>query len=134
MTNYTDYRTTKVSSAVPLGATALIAGSGNVANDAAVATIAKAASVTTHITGFEVTGAGATSGLPVIVTVAGLLGGTRSWIYTFEAGVLVGNKPLVVAFDPPLPASAVNTDIVVTCPAGGAGNTHNAVVAHGYRV
>lgn len=121
-------------SVYPYGGTALIAGSGNVANAGAAATLTGTATTTVHISGFEVTGAGATAGLPVIVTVAGLLGGTRSFIYTFEAGVTVGNKPLVVAFDPPLPASAVNTAIVVTCPAGGAGNTHNAAVAHGFYI
>lgn len=120
-------------SGYPAGVTALIAGSGNVANAAAAATLAAAAGETTYIAGFEVCGSGATAGLPVIVTVAGLLGGTRSYIYTFAAGVLVGNNPLVVSFTPPLPASAANTTIVVTCPAGGIGNTHNAVVAHGYR-
>lgn len=116
----------------PSGSTPLVAGSGNVANASAVATLTGAALTTVYISGFEVSGSGATAGLPVIVTVAGLLGGTRSYIYTFEAGVLVGNKPLVVQFAPPLPASAVNTAIVVTCPASGAGGTNNAVVAHGF--
>lgn len=115
----------------PTGSTALIAGSGNVANAAAVATLTGAATTTVYLTGIEVTGAGATAGLPVIGTIAGLLGGTRSFIHTFEAGVLVGNKPLAVQFVPPLPAAAINTPIVVTIPAGGAGNTHSAVVAHG---
>jgi hypothetical protein len=116
----------------PSSSTPLAAGSGNVANASAVATLTGSATTTVYCTGFEVTGAGATAGLPVIVTVAGLLGGTRSYIYVFEAGVLVGNKPLAVQYAPPLPASAVNTAIVVTCPAGGAGNTNNAVVAHGF--
>jgi hypothetical protein len=114
------------------GATALIAGSGNVANASAAATLTGTAATTVYITGFEITGSGSTAALPVTVTVAGLLGGTRSYTYNFAAGVLVGNQPLVVTFYPPLPASAVNTAIVVTCPAGGAGNTNNTVVAHGY--
>jgi hypothetical protein len=114
------------------GATALIAGSGNVANASAAATLTGTATTTVYITGFEVTGSGSTAGLPVTVTVAGLLGGTRSYTYSFVAGVLVANVPLVVAFYPALPASAINTAIVVTCPAGGAGNTNNTVVAHGF--
>lgn len=113
------------------GATALIAGSGNVANASAAATLTPTATTTAYISGFEVTGSGSTTGLPVTVTVAGLLGGTRSYTYSFVAGVLVANAPLIVAFFPPLPASVVNTAIVVTCPAGGAGNTNNTVVAHG---
>lgn len=110
----------------------LIAGSGNVAAASAVATLTGTASTTVYIAGFEVTGSGATAGLPVTVTVAGLLGGTRHYTYTFEAGVLVGNKPLIVEYNPPLPASGFNTPIVVTCPSGGAGATNNTVVAHGF--
>lgn len=114
------------------GDTPLIAGSGNVANASAVATLTGTATTTVYLTGFEVTGAGATAGSVVTVTVAGLLGGTRSYTYTFATGAAVGNVPLVVQFNSPLPASAVNTAIVVTCPAGGAGNTNNTVVAHGF--
>lgn len=114
------------------GATPLIAGSGNVANASAAATLTGTATTTVYISGFEVTGSGSTSGLPVTVTVAGLLGGTRSYTYSFIAGALIANVPLLVQFNPPLPASAVNTAIVVTCPAGGTGNTNNTVVAHGF--
>lgn len=112
--------------------TPLIAGSGNVANASAAATLTGTSTTTVYIAGFEVTGSGATAALPVTVTVAGLLGGTRSYTYSFAAGVLVGNTPLLVQFIPPLPASAVNTAIVVTCPASGAGGTNNTVVAHGF--
>lgn len=114
------------------GATPLIAGSGNVANASAAATLTGTATTTVYISGFEVTGSGVTTALPVTVTVAGLLGGTRHYTYTFIAGPLLANVPLLVQFNPPLPASAVNTAIVVTCPAGGAGNTNNTVVAHGF--
>lgn len=117
----------------PPGATPLIGGSGNVANAPAVGTLTPSATTTAYLAGFHVTGAGATVGLPVVVTVAGLLGGTRSYIYTAIAGALLPNTPLQISFDPPLPASAVNTPIVVTCPALGVGNTNNAVVAHGFQ-
>ena len=116
------------------GVTPLIAGSGNVANASAAATLTPTATTTAHISGFEVTGSGSTGALVVTVTVAGLLGGTRHYTYTFPAGATVACAPLLVKFDPPLPASAVNTAIVVTCPAGGAGNTNNTVVAHGFYV
>jgi hypothetical protein len=112
--------------------TPLIAGSGNVANASAVATLTGSATTTVYLSGFEVTGSGATGALVVTVTVAGLLGGTRHYTYTFPIGVAVPCTPLIVAFDPPLPASAVNTPIVVTCPASGAGGTNNTVVAHGF--
>lgn len=118
----------------PTGATPVAASSGNVANAAAVATLPATASVTNYITGFEITGAGSTAGLNVIVTVAGILGGTLSFIFTAPTGVLVPAPSLVVAFPAPIPASAVNTAIVVTCPALGAGNTHAAATAHGFRI
>lgn len=115
----------------PSSSTPLIAGSGNVAAAVATATLTGTATTTVYITGFEISGSGATSGLPVTVTVSGLLGGSRLYTYVFEAGVLVGNKPLVVQFTPPLPASAINTAIAVSCPSSGAGGTNNTVVAHG---
>lgn len=112
--------------------TPLIAGSGNVAAASAVATLTGISTTTVYLSGFEITGSGATAALPVSVTVSGLLGGSRIYTYNFAAGVLVGNTPLIVTFDPPLPASAINTAIAVTCPSGGSGNTNNTVVAHGF--
>jgi hypothetical protein len=80
-------------------ATPVAASSGNVAAAVATATLAAGgANVMTYISGFEVTGSGATAGLPVTVTVIGVLGGTLSYTYTAAAGVLVGNTPLVVEF------------------------------------
>jgi hypothetical protein len=116
----------------PATATAVAAASGNVANASAVATLAANASKTNYLTGFEITGGGATAAGLVIATVTGLLGGTLSYIVAAPAGVAVGIAPLVVAFNPPLPGSAINTAIVVTLPALGSGNTNAAVTAHGY--
>lgn len=117
-----------------VGGTALANSSGNVANASAVATLTGAVSISTYISGFTVTAAGATAGLPVIVTVTGLSGGTLSYIFSFPTGALVGATPLVVTFSTPMISSAANTNIVVTLPAGGVGNTHAAVSAIGYRV
>jgi hypothetical protein len=118
----------------PPGATALSADSGVVADASAVATLAGASSVTTYITGFEVTAGGATGAALVEVTVDGLIGGTASFVFGVPAGVTTLATPLVVAFPAPIPASAANTAINVTVPALGAGNTHAAVVAHGFRI
>lgn len=115
-----------------LAQTPLIAGSGNVANAAAAATLTGTATTTVYLSGFEMTGGGATAGLVVTCTVTGLLGGTRSYTFSFAAGALLPDSPLQVAYVPPLPASAVNTAIVVSCPAGGVGNTNATMVAHGY--
>lgn len=115
-------------------ATPVIASSGNVAAAVATATLTSAAGKTAYITGFSVTGSGATAGLPVSVTVTGILGGTLTFTYVAATGALLANEPLLIAFPAPLPASAVNTNIVVSCPSLGAGNTNNTVVAYGYRI
>lgn len=115
-------------------ATPVIASSGNVAAAVATATLTSAAGKTAYITGFSVTGSGATAGLPVSVTVTGILGGTLTFTYVAATGALLPNEPLVITFPSPLPASAVNTNIVVSCPSLGAGNTNNTVVAYGYRI
>jgi hypothetical protein len=55
--------------------------------------------------------------------------------YTFcaPAGVAAEALPLIVNFNPPIPAASVNTAIVVTLPSLGAGNTNAAVVTHGFQ-
>ncbi len=115
------------------GGIVVTATSGNVANASAVATLPATAGRTNYITGFEVTGTGATLGLPVTITVTGITT-PISYTYAAVAGVLVENTPLLVEFPQPLPASAVNTAITVTCPALGAGNTNNTVNVHGFVV
>ena len=123
-----------VTADIGFAATPLTNASGNKANANAVATLTGTSTTTVYITGFELTASGATAGLPVVATVTGVLGGTLSFIFTFPAGVLVGATPLIVEFPTPIPASAVNTPIVVTLPAGGSGNTNAAAVAHGFYI
>lgn len=106
--------------------------SGNVAAAVAAATLTGAVGKTTYITGFSVTGAGATVGAVVNVTVTGLLGGTATYTYAAATGATVGNTPLVMNFVPPMPSSATNTNIVVSCPSLGAGNLNNTTVVTGY--
>lgn len=114
--------------------TPITAASGNVAAASAVATLAAAASKTTYITGFEVTASGSTTALPVLLAITGTITGTLTYIFTFPAGALIAAQPLSVQFSQPIPASAVNTTIVVTLPSGGTGNTNAAVVAHGFQL
>ena len=116
----------------PTGATALVAGSANAANQSASATLTPAAGKTAYISGFAITGSGATVGLPVAVTVIGIIGGTRSYTYSFAASAILGNDPLVINYNPPIPASAADIAIQVTCQASGAGGLNNNIVAHGY--
>lgn len=118
----------------PIGATPVSASSGNVANAAAVATLPAVASKTNYITGFEITGAGATGAAVVLATLAGILGGTATYVVVAPAGATTSITPTVVNFPMPIPASAVNTAITLTLPALGAGNTNAAVVVHGFNL
>lgn len=109
------------------------ASSGNVANASAAATLAAVAGKKNWITGFALTGSGATAAAVVNATVAGVEGGTQTYTFTFPAGAAVAAEPLVVTFPTPLPATGVNTAITVTLPAAGAGNTNAAANVYGFR-
>jgi hypothetical protein len=115
-------------------ATPVTAGSGNVANAVAAATIPAVAGKTAYIGGFDITGAGATAALIVNPTLAGIISGTRTYVYGAVAGAALMNQTLSIRFHPAIPASAVNTAITVSCPALGAGNTNNATHAYGYYI
>ena len=119
-------------SPLPAGATPVNSASGNVANAAATATLNGAAGVFTWLTGFEITGAGATGASVVLVTVTGTQGGTLTYVLVVPAGATTSIVPLIVEPPSPIRSSAVNTNIVVNAPAFGAGNTNAAAVAHGY--
>lgn len=121
-----------VPEAFPDGSTVVSASSGNVAAAVAAATIPAVVAKTNYLTGFAISGAGATAGLPVTVTITGVLGGTQSYTYVAAAGVLVANVPLVITFPYPLQATGTNVAIVVSCPSLGIGNTNNTTVAYGY--
>lgn len=124
---------TTPSSVVPAGVTMITSSSGNVAAGSAVATLAGAAGKTTYITGFEITAGGATAAALVAATLGGILGGTATYIFGAPTGATVVAQPLTVSFSTPVPASAVNTAIVLTLPSLGTGNTNAAVVAHGFQ-
>ena len=108
--------------------------SGNVAATATTATITATATTTAYITGFEVTGAGATAASVILVTVTGLKGGTATYNLVIPAGVTTAINPLIISFPEAMSASAVNTSIVVNVPSFGTGNTNASVVAHGYQL
>lgn len=129
-----DTLNTSVNSVYPVGATPLTATSGNVANAEAIATLAGAASKTTYVTGLSITGGGATAGSVVLATLVGVISGTQTFPYAVATGVSVGNQAFGLTFDPPIPASAINTAIVLTLPALGAGNTNAAVSLTGYQL
>jgi hypothetical protein len=111
-----------------------ISNSAQGANAQQVATLPGAPGLMTYITGFDVTGLGATAALAVNVTVTGLTN-TLNFPLAVPAGALVdlGTNRLSVRFPDPIPASGPNTGITVTVPAFGAGNTNQAVSVYGYQ-
>ncbi|MBV9974389.1 MAG: hypothetical protein JO105_03245 [Hyphomicrobiales bacterium] len=109
------------------------AASGNVAAASAVATLPGAPGLTTFISGFEITASGATAAACVNATVTGLVSGNLTYAFCAPAGVTTGAAPLVVNFNPPIPAASVNTPITLTLPSLGAGNVNAAVATHGFQ-
>jgi hypothetical protein len=89
-------------------------------------TVPAQAGKTNQVSGFQVTGDGATAGSIIVVTLSGVQGGTQSFDLTIPAGAGVPITPLIVTFNPPLVASGPNTAIVLTVPSFGAGNTNAA--------
>ena len=119
---------------IPFGATSVSASSGNVAAATATATLPAAAGKTTYIAGFCSSSGGATAAATVNLTVSNTIGGTMTFNHGAQAGAGVPSPPLVVIFDPPIPANALNTAIAVSMPTLGAGNTNASVNAWGYQL
>lgn len=119
---------------VPSGATNVAASSGNVANATATATLPAVAGKTNYVTGFSITGGGATTATLVTATLTGVVGGPLSYTFGAPAGVTTAALPLVVELETPIPGSAPNTAVSISLPALGAGNTNAAVNIHGYVV
>lgn len=117
---------------LPPGATAVNGASGNVAAASAAASLPAVASKTNYVTGFQITAAGATAASVVSVTLTGLISGTATYTFVAPAGVTAQATPLIVSFPAPIPASAVNTAITVTCPSLGSGNTNATANIQGY--
>lgn len=119
-----------VASQYPVGATPLTASATGTTN-ATAATLAGAASVTTYICGVSIR-ANATAAATGNATVAGTITGTLNFTQ-FTAPLASGIGVIEMPFSPCVPASAVNTAIVVTSAAPGAGGTVS-VSAWGYRL
>lgn len=129
----TDATTSKIPhSIISSGNPAVTGSSANVANASAVATLTATATKTAHITGFQCTATGATAASAITVTITGTITGSLRYTVGVPAGATVAMTPLIVSFPVPVPASAVNTNIVVTMPALGAGNTNATCAAQGF--
>jgi hypothetical protein len=127
------YPSVSSTGAYPAGATVVTAGQSGAAALLG-ATLGTAADKTTHISGFIVTGAGATAASVITVTLSNVVGGPYTFRIAIPAGATVGITPLSVNFNPPLQAVAANTAIVVSVPSFGVGNTDAALMAWGFHV
>jgi hypothetical protein len=124
-----------IAGGLPAGSTMVTASSGNVAAAVAAAAIpAAGAAVMNYVNGFILTGSGATAASVILVTLAGVLGGTMTFALAIPAGVTVNVPPLIITFPKPIPASALNTAITASSPSFGAGNTNAAMVIHGFKI
>lgn len=102
------------------------------ANTSITASLSALAGQRNYITNYQIIAGGATAAGQVTATIAGLISGTRSVEVNVQAGV--NNPPQIVeeTFDPPLPASALNTAISLNLPALGAGNVVASVAITGF--
>ena len=100
---------------------------------AVAATLAGVAAKTTFICGFSVSPGSATTAITITIVITGI---TNTFTWAVGAPVTaVGVTGSIVkeSFNPCVPASAVNTGIVVTSGALGAGGINNDVQAWGYQ-
>lgn len=109
-----------------------LTGSSSGAAQANNSTLTGAASKYTYISGFAVTGTGATAQSVLDITITGVVTGTMHFALNIPAGATTAITPLVVSFGQPIQSSAVNTNIVVNVPSFGAGNTNAASSAWGF--
>lgn len=119
---------------IALRVDATISSSGNVAAASAVATLAASTEKTNFLSGFTVAGLGATAAACVLITVAGVVGGTQTFNFPVPAGATVPAGPTQFNFPVPLAGVGPGTAIVVTVPTFGAGNTNASVTAYGFRL
>lgn len=96
-----------------------------------VATLTIPAAKMGFLDGFDLDGLGATAGSAIALTMVGLLGGTLTIQVGIPAGATVPFHQSF-RFNPPLQASAVATNIVVTAPSYGTGNTAASINAYGH--
>lgn len=106
------------------------------ANNAAASnnvTLAASAGLTTYCSGFQVTGAGATAGSVLDIQLQGTISTPMHYQLVIPAGAGVSVQPLIVTFNPPIPANATNQQIVLAVPSFGAGNTNASASIQGFR-
>lgn len=110
-----------------------ITDSCSVANASCLAQLTAVSGKYTYVTGFQCTASGATAAAVVTVTLVGAARTTDNYTFVFPAGVTTAAQNLAVNFATPLRANAVGSNISVTLPAGGSGNTNATCSIQGYR-
>jgi hypothetical protein len=98
------------------------------------ATLTGSAGRMTYLEGFDVTGGGATAASIVEISTTGLSNNLK-WEMNVLAGVagpVNAQGGLFIRFPTPIPSSATNTNITVTLPSLGAGNTNASITVYGY--
>lgn len=121
--------------AYPCGATPITA-SATGTTAAVVATLPGVAGKLTYICGFSYQGSDATAAQAGILVISGTISGSLNYAYpTLALGATVPQPPPAGdEYIPCIPASAVNTAIVVTSPALGSGATVATVAAWGFQL
>jgi len=94
------------------------------------ASFAATSNKTNYICGFVITSGGSSASTVVTATITGTISGTLNYSYVFPSS---GQGVLGVAFPQCIIASAQNTAITVSVPAGGTG-TNAALSIWGYRL
>lgn len=117
---------------LPAGAT-YVATSSTGAATAIGGTVLSAVGKRAYLAGIVITGAGATAASVITAAVTNTTP-SLSFKIVIPAGATTSIQPLIVNFNPPIPANALNTGINVNLPSFGAGNTDAACVAWGYYV
>lgn len=117
---------------VPAGAVP-VAQSTTTVNTNAVATLPAAVGKTNYVTHLTITGLAPTAAVAIGHNLAGVLGGSVSYYVGLPAGP--GHVPVLdISFNPPLPASAPNTAIVLTANAFGAGSGAQNAAIQGFQL
>lgn len=113
-------------------ATPQIAPCNDAVATTATATFAAVANLTWYISGYQITHSGATAATAagVNATITNLSGGTPLNISV--GSTVTGNGGVIaVTFPVPIPASGVNTAVVISVPSIGTGNIHASCALFG---
>jgi hypothetical protein len=110
----------------------LIRAGNTVANAAVTPGLTAVQGKTLYLTMIVITGTGATAATTVLAAITGLLGGTINIPIGVSADVNASIAPIIIPFNPPMPASNVGVGIAANMPAFGAGNLNASLQLFGF--